>query len=58
MHRIFQLLSVSCGKLLEAFLEARLRSEMPGFDERKLAKADHPSDDPRLGGDLPMVSLV
>ena len=58
MSRFFQLLSVICGKLLEAFLQARVKAEMPGYDQRMRHEANHPSDDPRLGGGLPMVGVL
>ena len=58
MLRFIALTKSVSGKLFIGFMHSRLLAELPGADDLIQVQTDHPSDDPRMGGGLPMVGVL
>ena len=58
MKRFIDVFNEICERLFTAFIHNRLTAELPGADELIQDQEVQRSDDPRVGGQLPMVGAL
>lgn len=58
MLRFIALTKAISGMLFKGFMHSRLLAELPGADDLLQVQMDHPSNDLRMGGGLPMVGVL